>query len=173
MIGRSEVFVYQTSSKLISASTLYTEQASTRGKGLKQTRAWGLTTSWLGTAPHSDPQTTRLPEHCHHSTVLQVYHSQSLTDKLLRPWVITEPDGNIITAHCTCMAGLWETCSHVAALLFSVDVAVRLRDSKTPAQFPAGWAVPSAKEGIYLSISIKQNRLHLSPDKEATDGSNN
>ena len=30
------------------------------------------------------------------------------------------------TAHCDCMAGLGEACSHVAALLFKIEVGVKL-----------------------------------------------
>ena len=42
------------------------------------------------------------------------------------PWVVTTSSGCIIAAHCDCMAGLGETCSHVAALLFKIEAAVRL-----------------------------------------------
>ena len=41
-----------------------------------------------------------------------VNHSQRLSEKPLTPWIIAKPDGEIITAHCDCMAGLGETCSH-------------------------------------------------------------
>lgn len=64
---------------------------------------------------------------------IQVYHSQSLAEKPLRPCVIAEQDGNIVAAHCDCMAGIAESCSHVAAMLFTVDALVRLRDSQTNA----------------------------------------
>lgn len=38
-------------------------------------------------------------------------------------------DGNILAAHCTCMAGLGEACSHVATLLSCVVKAAELRRS--------------------------------------------
>lgn len=65
---------------------------------------------------------------------LQVFHSQSLCEKPLKPWVIIEQDGTVLTAHCNCMAGIAESCSHIAAVLFTVDASVRIRDSQTPTQ---------------------------------------
>ena len=35
----------------------------------------------------------------------------------------------MVAGHCDCMAGLGETCSHVASLLFAVESGVRIRDS--------------------------------------------
>ena len=45
-------------------------------------------------------------------------HSQCLSDKALKPWAIVEPDGTVVTAHCDCTAGIGETYTHIAALLF-------------------------------------------------------
>ena len=39
---------------------------------------------------------------------------------------IIEPDGQIITAHCQCMAGLGEVCSHVGAVLFKLEACTSL-----------------------------------------------
>lgn len=38
----------------------------------------------------------------------------------LKVWVLLKEDGEIICAHCTCIAGLSETCSHVGAVCFAV-----------------------------------------------------
>ena len=62
---------------------------------------------------------------------IQVNHSQRLTEKPLTPWVIAETNGKILCAHCDCMAGLGECCSHVASLLWAVEAAIRIRDSMT------------------------------------------
>ncbi|KAL5494127.1 hypothetical protein EMCRGX_G009554 [Ephydatia muelleri] len=40
-------------------------------------------------------------------------------------WVATRKTGDIVAAHCTCMAGLGEGCSHVAAILFKIEAAKR------------------------------------------------
>lgn len=41
--------------------------------------------------------------------------------------MICEHDGAIVTAHCKCKAGLGETCSHVAAVLFYIEIYNRLK----------------------------------------------
>ncbi|KAK7106644.1 hypothetical protein V1264_017874 [Littorina saxatilis] len=96
-----------------------------------------------------------------------MFHSQSLCEKPLKPWVIIEEDGTVLTAHCNCMAGIAESCSHIAAVLFTVDASVRIRDSQTPTQVPAGWVVPSTKDVVYrkaadidfTSAATKKRRL--------------
>ncbi|KAH7957805.1 hypothetical protein HPB52_022770 [Rhipicephalus sanguineus] len=50
--------------------------------------------------------------------------SQRTTAKPYEPWVLVKRDGTVSTAHCTCMAGLGEVCTHVAALLFKVELLV-------------------------------------------------
>ena len=75
-------------------------------------------------------------------------HSQSLNKAPLRPWVIAESDGQICCAHCNCMAGLGETCSHVSALLFYLEAAARIRDQKTVTEKPAYWKMPQSLKKI-------------------------
>ncbi|XP_077506935.1 uncharacterized protein LOC144116122 [Amblyomma americanum] len=68
---------------------------------------------------------------CHRMVIFsQVIHSQRLREAPLKVWVLVEPDGAIVKAHCTCMAGAGEACSHIGATLFTVETAVRLRDSR-------------------------------------------
>ncbi|XP_065645943.1 uncharacterized protein LOC136076523 [Hydra vulgaris] len=44
------------------------------------------------------------------------------------------------SSHCNCMTGLGETCSHVAAILFKIEAAVRLEIiSKTCTDVPCQW----------------------------------
>ena len=81
----------------------------------------------------------------------QVLHSQRLRDTALVPWVIAEEDGKILASHCTCMAGLGETCTHVAALLFAVDGTVKVRDSRTVTQDPAYWLLPTSVKNVNYS----------------------
>ncbi|XP_077532449.1 uncharacterized protein LOC144144813 [Haemaphysalis longicornis] len=45
--------------------------------------------------------------------------------KVHQPWTLVKKDGTVINAHCTCMAGLGEACSHVSALLFRVEAEVK------------------------------------------------
>ena len=51
-------------------------------------------------------------------------------------------DGNILAAHCDCMAGLGETCSHVSSLLWVVAVGAEKRDALTVTQKSAYWVMP-------------------------------
>ncbi|XP_072142334.1 uncharacterized protein [Dermacentor andersoni] len=61
----------------------------------------------------------------------EVSHSQRLREPDLKVWCLANTDGSIITAHCTCMAGAGEACSHIGAVLFAVETSVRLRETRT------------------------------------------
>ena len=78
----------------------------------------------------------------------QVKHSQRLSETPTSTWIITEVGGKIVSAHCNCMAGLGESCSHVGAMLFYVEAAVRLRESKTVTEEKANWMLPAAHKDI-------------------------
>ena len=71
-----------------------------------------------------------------------------MNDPWLYPWAITEKDGKVLTAHCNCMAGLGETCSHVGALLFAVEATVKIRESRTVTQEKAYWLLPTGSQTI-------------------------
>lgn len=49
-------------------------------------------------------------------------------------WVIAEVNGRLIGGHCDYMAGLGETYSHTAAMLWAIESGVCLRDSMTVTQ---------------------------------------
>ncbi|XP_062603415.1 uncharacterized protein LOC134265178 [Saccostrea cucullata] len=85
---------------------------------------------------------------CKHLLLAKVRHSQRMNDPPLKPWVIAEKCGTIDTAHCNCMAGLGEACSHVGALLFYVDAAVKIKNSKTVTEEPAYWKLPSGLQKV-------------------------
>jgi hypothetical protein len=82
--------------------------------------------------------------------------------------MIAKSDGNIVTAHWDCMAVLGEACSHVAALLFYIESAVKIRDSKTVTDEKAYWLLPSACRSIQPKtifeidfVSAKTTKRHL------------
>lgn len=77
------------------------------------------------------------------SVVQQVMRSQRLSEAPLKAWVIISSTGEVSTAHCTCIAGVAETCTHVGPLLFKVEVTVRCREMRTVADKPAYWILPS------------------------------
>ncbi|KAK2143704.1 hypothetical protein LSH36_819g02023 [Paralvinella palmiformis] len=79
--------------------------------------------------------------------------SQRVNDTPHHPWIgLHEKDRVVIAAHCDCMAGLGESCSHVAALWFKVEAAFYKK---------------SANKKLYQQS--KQNRYgapRISTDKE-------
>ena len=59
----------------------------------------------------------------------KVKHSQRLSVPPVKTWVAAEKGGAVVCAHCDCMAGLGEACSHIAAILFTLDANVQARKS--------------------------------------------
>jgi hypothetical protein len=52
--------------------------------------------------------------------------SERINDPFHKLWILVNSrTSKIVTAHCTCMAGLSTTCNHVAAALFRIEAAVR------------------------------------------------
>lgn len=72
----------------------------------------------------------------------KVRHSQAFYENALEPWLLVTEDGAVLAAHCTCMAGLGEACSHIAAVLFYVEVVVRRRDGKVCTDEENSWLPP-------------------------------
>ena len=64
----------------------------------------------------------------------KVYHSQRVREMPLKTWLLVETNGTVCSAHCNCMAGLSEACSHIGAVLFALEVGVRMRESVTCTQ---------------------------------------
>ncbi|XP_076304603.1 uncharacterized protein LOC143222248 [Tachypleus tridentatus] len=73
----------------------------------------------------------------------KVCHSQRLNEPPLKPWVASCRNGEIISSHCTCKAGLGEVCSHVAATLFYMEAVVKRHHSTACTSMPCEWIVPS------------------------------
>ena len=71
-----------------------------------------------------------------------------MNDKPLIPWFIAKCDGKMLAAHCDCMAGLGETCSHVATLLWAIATGVEKRSSLTVTQKSAYWVMPPAIKSV-------------------------
>nr|XP_047137738.1 uncharacterized protein LOC124814271 [Hydra vulgaris] len=63
-----------------------------------------------------------------------------INDTPYQPCISLNKHGSVLTAHCNCMAGLGETCSHVAAVLYKLEAAARLGIiSQTPTDLPCQW----------------------------------
>ena len=79
---------------------------------------------------------------------------QRMNEKPLKPWIVAEQDGKILAGNCDCMAGLGETCSHVASLLWATATGVEKRNTLTVTQKSAYWVIPPAiKKVPYAPMS--------------------
>lgn len=58
-------------------------------------------------------------------------HSQRLNDSASHAWILAELDGKVLCAHCTCIAGLSETCSHVGAICFAIHKISESKETVT------------------------------------------
>ena len=52
-------------------------------------------------------------------------------------------NGTVEYGHCTCMAGLGETCSHIAAMLYWLETAARINKSTSCTSMSNGWLPPT------------------------------
>ena len=98
-----------------------------------------------------------------------VMPSQRINEEPHIPWVAINLVGNTVAAaHCTCMAGLGVSCSHVAALLFTIEAAVRVGFTRTACTEKAcTWncdfvrkvkAVPISQAQFYSDAAISKYR---------------
>ena len=76
--------------------------------------------------------------------VAKVRHSQRMNDPLVNIWIIAEKDGTIISAHCLgCKAGLAESCSHVARVMFYIEAVTRIQGKLACTQAKCTWILPT------------------------------
>ena len=75
---------------------------------------------WVQTVYHKNIA----PEHV--VFMADVRPSYRVTEQPHHPWVAVSRDAKVLTAHCDCMVSLGETCSHIAAVLFKIEAALRL-----------------------------------------------
>ena len=90
--------------------------------------------------------------------VAKVRHGQSqFTKKPEDSWLGIKSDSSIINAHCTCMAGVGEACSHVGAVMFYLmltsEYNKRNLGDDACTSLPCAWLPPSATEVAYLELS--------------------
>ena len=74
----------------------------------------------------------------------KVRHSQRMNEPPLPVWIIASKEGTVISAHCLgCKAGLSETCSHVASLLFYIEAWTRIHGKLACTQVKCTWLLPT------------------------------
>lgn len=91
---------------------------------------------------------------------------QSFRDPALRPWLLIIADGELQVAHCTCMAGLGEACSHVGAVLFYIDAVIKRQSESACTDKENAWLPPhirvlewSVGEIDFASSKMKKKML--------------
>ena len=94
-----------------------------------------------------------------HVVVGKVHHSQRMNDPLVNIWVITESDGTILAAHCLgWKAGLAESCSHIASVLFYIEAWIRINGQLACTQVRCSWLLPTyANEVSYERVKDIQS----------------
>lgn len=100
-----------------------------------------------------------------------VEHSERINEDPAQPWALCLSSGMILVAHCTCLAGLGEACSHVGAILYAVETLVRSYENKSKTDFPCQWNrpkistierfVPLAEMCFAKKEKIAQQHVHL------------
>ena len=83
----------------------------------------------------------------------KVRHSQTVSAQPAHPWVAAQTNGTIICAHCTCMAGLGEVCSHISALLFTIEAHTKFQKDVSCTSQACQWLPPTLKNVKYAAIS--------------------
>ena len=78
----------------------------------------------------------------------KVRHSYAASKSPLKSCVIIRNNSTVEVAHCTCMAGLAETCSHVGAILHWVETAVRIRNDTPCTSQENKWLMPAPVQDI-------------------------
>lgn len=82
----------------------------------------------------------------------------------LTPWVLCEKSGKVLSADGDCMAGLGESCSHVASLLWAIEAGYKRRDSVTVTEKTAYWVLPLAVKSVPCAW-VKDIQLSKTPSQ--------
>ena len=73
-------------------------------------------------------------------------------------WIIISPDGSISSAHCTCVAGLGEVCSHSAGILFALNSrCLAKEDTESCNEKLAIWPIPKVSKKVKPSKVSEMN----------------
>lgn len=70
----------------------------------------------------------------------------------LKPWAILSSSCQVECAHCTYMAAIAESCTHVGALLFKIEVAVQIWETKTVTAVTAFWVMLTSVDKIQAEV---------------------
>ena len=67
-----------------------------------------------------------------------------MNNPLVNIWIIADNDGTILSTHCLgCKAGLAESCSHIAGVLFYIEAWIRINGKFACTQVKCTWLLPT------------------------------
>ena len=79
----------------------------------------------------------------------KVRHYQLMNDSLISCWVITQRERTIFFAHClVCKAGLAESCSHIASVLFYLEAWTKINARLACTQVKCSWILPTCVKQV-------------------------
>ena len=89
-------------------SGVFTKEAMKNFRSLEAYRLFS--DGWVGTVTYMKTEVG------HFVFRADVKPSMRINDSPHHPWITVRNEGLVMAAHCDCMAGLGESCSHVAAV---------------------------------------------------------
>lgn len=111
---------------------------------------------------------------------MQVRHSQRSSETPLSSWIVYECTGEVVCAHCNCMAGQGEVCTHVAAILFYLETAAKMNGTPTCTQQKCSWVIPAYQKDIpyapvsqidFSSAKSKMQKITAPPNQQGNQPS--
>ena len=67
-----------------------------------------------------------------------------MNDLLVNIWILGDSAGAILSTHCLgCKAGLAESCSHMASVLFYIEAWIRINSKLACTQVKCTWLLPT------------------------------
>ena len=82
----------------------------------------------------------------------KIKQSQRMNDQAISTWIIASKEGTVFSAHCMdCKAGLAESCSHVASILFYIEAWARIHEKLTCTQVKFSWLLPKGMNDVPYS----------------------
>ena len=74
---------------------------------------------------------------------------QRMNDPHVQLWITANKEGTLLSGHCArCVAGLGECCSHIASVLFYIEVWTRLNGKIACTQIKCTWLLPTAVKQV-------------------------